>query len=288
MNRHRLSPCMSLQLCLAAAVSCLLDLLLHPPARPVWAAAAIGWIGWPLAVEPLCARVHFFDGGVDPRHHCCCVCAACALCIQTPCFQCPARFVCGRVVRTSSSPGRFIWPLGIFSWSSCPCLLLSWCLALAEEETPSPIPEQVLPVSWFFYFLTLANCLFPFSVVSFRFFLHFFVARTASTGSFQLQAFHHRQHPPSPPPLPSLSRGAAFNRSHPSRIFHRSPPTPPLHLFPPFLSRTMSAAQFFLVCMLAFSWCGLCLGFFEATQFDGLLAVSWRQACACFTALAVF
>ena len=35
--------------------------------------------------------------GVDPRHHCCCVCAACALCIQTPCFQCPARFVCGRV-----------------------------------------------------------------------------------------------------------------------------------------------------------------------------------------------
>ena len=54
---------MSLQLCLAAAVSCLFDLLLHPPARPVWAAAAIGWIGWPLAVEPLCARVHFFNGG---------------------------------------------------------------------------------------------------------------------------------------------------------------------------------------------------------------------------------
>ena len=94
---------MSLQLCLAAAVSCLLDLLLHPPARPVWAAAAIGWIGQPLAVEPLCARVHFFCGGVDPRHHCCvcvCVCAACALFIlfiQTPCFQCPARSVCSRV-----------------------------------------------------------------------------------------------------------------------------------------------------------------------------------------------
>ena len=117
----KLGP-IALQLCLAAAVSCFLGLLLHPPARPVWAAAAIGWIGWPLAVEPLCARVHFFDGGVDPRHHCCCVCAACALCIQTPCFQCPARFVCGRVVRPrrktsgklwGSSSGAFVQRVGL-------------------------------------------------------------------------------------------------------------------------------------------------------------------------------
>ena len=33
---------------------------------------------------------------------CVCVRAACALCIQTPCFQCPARFVCGRVAWGSS------------------------------------------------------------------------------------------------------------------------------------------------------------------------------------------